>query len=154
MIHDKAIRVGACDWDHACWQEDFYPGDLPVDWRLSYYANAFSAVLVPEVRWRAEGVDFEQWAEDVPDGFRFYFLTSGLDIDSENITDALGALFAGFVEIEKHTDIAFICFADKSLREWKNWLSGKNYNAIFLMDENLNGGQLSDFQSLVELLGM
>ena len=27
--------------------------DLPQDWRLSYYANEFTGVLVPEPVWRA-----------------------------------------------------------------------------------------------------
>ncbi len=153
MIHDKTIRVGACDWDHAHWQGDFYPDDLPQDWRLSYYANEFSTVLVPEARWRAEGVDFEQWAEDVHEGFRFYFLTADRSADETQIKSCLGAAFAGFVQPENDS-VALINFETKKLREWKDWLLQTDCEAVFLMDENLAVKQLAEFRSLIELMGL
>ena len=158
MIHDKTMRVGACDWDHAHWQGSFYPDDLPVDWRLTFYANEYTAVLVPESKWRIQGVDFEQWAEDVPEGFRFYLLTSGLYENEENdaslVKPYLGDLFAGFVRAEKNDQISLIHFENKSLREWKVWLQEVDCKAVFLIDENLSSEQLSEFQSLVQLMGL
>ncbi len=41
------IEIGAMGWD--C--RDFYPDDLPEEWRLDYYANHFSALLVPSAQW-------------------------------------------------------------------------------------------------------
>ncbi|HID01556.1 MAG TPA: hypothetical protein EYP05_09580 [Piscirickettsiaceae bacterium] len=42
--------------------EQFYPHDLPEDWRLEYYANYFSALLVPSSQWpewdEADWTDF------------------------------------------------------------------------------------------------
>ncbi len=152
MIHDKTIRVGACGWDQADWTGSFYPDDLPEDWRLSYYANEFPCILIPEEVWRANDVDLQQWAEDVPEDFRFYFLTSASANEDKYIKKRLGGLFAGFVGNEGDTDTALIHFSSKNLREWKNWLLETNYSAIFLIDENLQSVQLADFKSLLELM--
>ncbi|SIO02148.1 hypothetical protein SAMN05443662_1178 [Sulfurivirga caldicuralii] len=54
------IEVGARGW--AC--QDYYPEDLPEEWQLDYYANAFSALLVPQAQWASWGVDgWEAFAE-------------------------------------------------------------------------------------------
>jgi len=154
MIHDKTIRVGACDWDHPQWLSHFYPDDLPEDWRLTFYANVFSTVLVSEAKWQANNVDFEQWAEDVPEGFRFYFLSENVAAGDAMIKAQLGDLFAGFVTPQGSDEIALMRIKEKTLREWKNWLADVNYCSIFFMDDDLSVAQLSEFKSLVELMGL
>jgi len=80
MIHDsvneadrsESLRVGAYGWRHDHWQPNFYDDELPEDWRLTFYANEFNAVLVP-ASYLDESRDIEQWCEDVNEGFRFYF---------------------------------------------------------------------------------
>ncbi len=69
------IRVGALGWRRPDWQGVFYPHDLPGEWRLSYYANQLSCVLVPPDYW-LEGPlpDVAMWREDVPEGFEFHVL--------------------------------------------------------------------------------
>lgn len=67
------LVVGSVDWDHDAWAGSFYPHDLPREWRLGYYANEFSAVLVPGRRFAtAEVGRVEGWREDVPSGFAFW----------------------------------------------------------------------------------
>ena len=79
MIHDnssqqerqpqnESIRLGACGLEHADLLKNFYPEDLPEDWRLGFYANEFNALLVPESIWQDESVELEDW-QDVPDAF-------------------------------------------------------------------------------------
>jgi len=154
MIHDKTIRVGACDWDQPQWLQGFYPQDLPEDWRLSYYANEFSAVLVPQDKWQAEDADFEQWAEDVAEGFGFYFLSDDLKADDTQIKAELGNAFAGFVPIDGNAEVGLINFETKTLREWKEWLLMTKCSALFLVDDELSAKSVLDFQSLVELMGL
>jgi len=154
MIHDKSIIVGACGWDYPEWQKTFYPEDLPADWRLSFYANEFSAVLVPTEKWQADDVDFEQWAQDVQAGFQFYFLGDDLKVDDGLIKKELGDAFAGFVAANGNTEVALINYANKNLRDWKEWLLKTNVSAVFLMDKNLSAKQLREFQSLLELMGL
>lgn len=70
---DAAYFLGARGWEYPAWDGRFYPDDLPSDWRLIYYANEFSTVLVPEDRFAAaSNEELEEWAEEVPEGFRFF----------------------------------------------------------------------------------
>lgn len=58
-------------WDLAD-AASFFPGDLPEDWRLTYFANQFGASLLPWSFWaQASAADWAQWAGDVTAEFRF-----------------------------------------------------------------------------------
>lgn len=77
MIHDnekesESLQLGAYGWRHDHWCPEFYAAELPEDWRLTFYANEFSAVLVP-ASYLGGSQNIEQWCEDVDDDFRFYF---------------------------------------------------------------------------------
>lgn len=49
---DYRILIGASGWQYPSWSNEvFYPDDLPEDWYLSFYANEFPIVLVPESQW-------------------------------------------------------------------------------------------------------
>jgi len=49
---DYRILIGTAGWQHPEWgNEVFYPEDLPEDWFLSFYANEFPIVLIPEHDW-------------------------------------------------------------------------------------------------------
>ncbi len=68
-----SLCLGARDWEHPAWTRDYYPEDLPTDWRLSYYANDLPQVLVPQARWLSAGeVGCAGWLEAVGPGFRFF----------------------------------------------------------------------------------
>ena len=78
MTGGVRFELGSFGWEHAQWAGGFYPDDLPEDWRLTYYANEFGCVLVPQDQWLS--ADEDQWAgwEDDPvDSFRFF-----LEVDS------------------------------------------------------------------------
>ena len=111
-------------------------------------------MLVPEDEWQAAEADFEQWADDVPDDFKFYFLTSSLSVDESVIKGYLGDKFAGFVKPDGDNQIALISYSTKSLREWKDWLLAADYKSVFLLDSDLSIKQLSEFRSLTELMGL
>jgi hypothetical protein len=67
------LRIGSRGWDHESWSPGFYPEDLPPEWRLTYYANAFRAVLIPGERLAvSEPAEVARWAADVDPGFAFY----------------------------------------------------------------------------------
>jgi hypothetical protein len=74
------IEVIARDWDRPDWRGEFYPEDLPEDWRLAYFANAFESVLVPATNWcETPPGRLTQWAQDVPERFRFYLELDAFD---------------------------------------------------------------------------
>ena len=63
------IEIGAVGWDRP---DPFYPDDLPEDWHLAYYANAYRSVWVPVEVWLGDALpDTAVWREDVDEAFRF-----------------------------------------------------------------------------------
>lgn len=63
--------AAAYDEDAPAWQ-DFYPDDLPEDWRLAYYAHYWRNILIPASAW-ARFTANTDWVTDVPDTLRMYF---------------------------------------------------------------------------------
>lgn len=84
----KSVTVGAYGWSPADWGEQFYPDDLPEDWRATYYANAFQSVLLPQAVWQAQCDDdaLTEILEELPEGFKCVFeldTKNGIDIPDE-----------------------------------------------------------------------
>ena len=91
----------------------------------------------------------DEWADEVPDNFRFYFQGENKPALTSQIKQLLGERFAGFTD----SNIALIEYKSRTLREWTLWLQAINVDAVFLMDEGLQAKQLTDFKSLLEILG-
>ncbi len=95
------MDIVTCGWDLSGWEREFYPPDLPADWRLTYFANEFPAVMMPRAYWaKADESSLRVWSEDVPEDFRFYLQTSGIGADlpgCELAREGLGAKLAGLV---------------------------------------------------------
>jgi len=68
----NGLLIGCRDYDHPGWTPEPFPPELPPDWRLTYYSNALSSVLV-SARGCAS-LDRERaaaWRDDVGPDFRF-----------------------------------------------------------------------------------
>ncbi|MDH5446918.1 MAG: hypothetical protein OEY52_15330 [Gammaproteobacteria bacterium] len=65
--HVYRILIGASNWLHPAWQEDFYPEDLPEDWQLGFYSNEFPVALIPGDLWPKIENDIAEWLEDCTD---------------------------------------------------------------------------------------
>ena len=91
-LQHSEFLVAARGWQHPQWCGNFYPDDLPEDWRLAYYSNEFRAVVVPAARVAVLTADeAERWAEDVHEEFRFYLEVAG-DEDAATLAERLGPL--------------------------------------------------------------
>lgn len=67
------LDIAAYGWLGPEWKE-LYPDDLPPEWRLDYYGNEFSAIIVPASDWQAVSIDeATHWLEEAPQGFRFFW---------------------------------------------------------------------------------
>ena len=67
------IELAAYGWDSPAWSA-FYPEDLPSEWRLDYYTNEFTSLVVPAIDWSRTSIDEAAgWLAAVPEGFRFYW---------------------------------------------------------------------------------
>ena len=68
------VRIGTIGWLFDSWDRSYYPEDIPEEWKLGYYANELTAVVVPEEQWKLADPDqLEEMVEDVHEEFGFYF---------------------------------------------------------------------------------
>lgn len=68
------LQIGTYGWQHDSWVGGFYPDDIPDDWQLDYFSNAYRVVLVPEnvwIHWTED--DCESALDAVEGDFGFYF---------------------------------------------------------------------------------
>lgn len=70
-MEDHAVLIGAGGWLHKAWDGDFYPDDLPEEWRLGFYGNEFSVVLLPESYWAMGEDSVLAWLEETDDSPHF-----------------------------------------------------------------------------------
>jgi hypothetical protein len=95
-----AFNILPIGWDYPAWIGEFYPDDLPSEWRLTYYANEFPGVLIPQqILTALNAQKMRDWDADVGEGFRFYFLINQM-VDSKiwsDISDCLKEKFGGLV---------------------------------------------------------
>ena len=68
----SVIDVGTWGWDQVGWTQDYYPPDLPADWKLSYYANHFETVYVPAQQQTGLSEELvRQWQQEAGERFEF-----------------------------------------------------------------------------------
>jgi len=96
------MRVGSRGWQYSDWVGEFYPDDLPEDWRFSFYSNEFHSILVPyEALAQYEVDDWVDWAEDTQKNFSFYVEIAGTASwnEVEPYLDALGTQLKGVIVV-------------------------------------------------------
>jgi uncharacterized protein YecE (DUF72 family) len=67
----EPLMIGTRGWNHVSGGE-FYPPELPDDWRFCYYSNNLRSVLVLQETWDSvQRADVAQWLADSDPAFRF-----------------------------------------------------------------------------------
>ena len=67
----EPLMIGTRGWSPVS-GGDFYPPELPDDWRFCFYSNNLRSVLVPQEIWETVlRTDVAQWLEDSDPAFRF-----------------------------------------------------------------------------------
>lgn len=89
----KELMVGTIGWNHNDWVDDYYPDNLPEDWRFAYYSNDHRSVLVPADHFQTYNKDARsKWVEDCDGAFRFV-----VEIPATCLVDAGVALLQEFL---------------------------------------------------------
>jgi len=104
------IVVGARGWRHPAWQQDYYPEDIPEEWRLGFYGNEFNTLILPWADW-CEGIESE-WCEqldDLDDNFHLY-----LELPSE-----VQALPEGIASLGEGEQLAGLVCRQGDAEQWR-----------------------------------
>ena len=89
----------AYGWESHNWL-DFYPDDLPEEWRLDYFYNQFSGVVVPAEMVTTMTCEIaEQWLDAVDDDFRFILEVKKGERPDSDLLKVFGKTFGGLIEI-------------------------------------------------------
>jgi hypothetical protein len=97
---ERHLRFGTLGWRQPDWSQHYYPADLPEDWRLGYYANELSAVLLEPAAWCDQDEQvLDDWRDETHPGFRFYLLAdAAVDVQAQSRRAAtLGARLGGLL---------------------------------------------------------
>jgi len=70
-LSEHIILIGAYGWQHPQWDTQFYPEDLPVEWKVGYYGNEYAIVVVPNSYWQQDTELYAQWLEESDEALQF-----------------------------------------------------------------------------------
>ncbi len=91
--------VGARGWEHEDWVGNFYPDDLPADWRLTYYNNFFTCCYLGYSAWAQQPeATLLQWLDDTLPRFRFVLETPASLSEADRVRLAILAPRTGLAD--------------------------------------------------------
>lgn len=90
------LLIGVYGWEGRDWGSDYYPEDLPVEWRLDYCANALRLLVVPEQQLAAADCDdVAEWSEAADEGLVLLFETKPRHLEiCDNVDGGVFGLLA------------------------------------------------------------
>ncbi len=174
------LQVGVFDWPSFAVGRHFYPEDLPAEWRLNYYANAFESACLPLSALPPPGDEREEWLDSLPPGFRLSLLQD--EAGTVPAPDELGAADPGWLvdgaAVEgwlpaasesllwrpgdaRFAPVVLLPRAD-SLAQTRQWIEAwialsKNPDAadtVWVEAAAVTPGQLEALRQMVELMGL
>jgi hypothetical protein len=145
------VYFGLIGWEHN--DSGFYPDDLPLDWRLSFYNTQLRCVYVPFETWKkATPKEVDAWLHETKENFRFI-----LEV-SEPIQENLFQLIQQFGEravLSTGINIAWIENVPdlRELAAIMQSASVRCHPAYFVM-RNINLTLMRQINELIEVLGV
>jgi len=70
-LSEHIILIGTYGWEHPEWDLQFYPEDLPKEWKIGYFGNEYPVVMIPQSYWGRAIEVYQQWLEESDDGLLF-----------------------------------------------------------------------------------
>lgn len=91
-----SVTIGVWNGLRRDWLADYYPMELPEDWRPAYYSNDYACVGLPADTWDFQGV--ASWSKATGEDFVFWLGCNLQQLnhpDFPGMIDALGPKLAG-----------------------------------------------------------
>ena len=85
LIPNPLCAVGAHGWYHPDWVGDFYPDEMPPEWRLSYYNHTFTCCYLDYAEWaQQDEATLAQWVDDTLPRFRLVLQAPALPLSVQD----------------------------------------------------------------------
>ena len=83
------LALGTVGWNRGFAEANFYPDDLPEDWRLTYLSNELDCVAIVVDEWADLDEDeIEEWLDETHEQFHFYLMAPD-DVVGETLLQPL-----------------------------------------------------------------
>lgn len=150
------VFLGVADWRHENWAPGFYPDDMPMEWRLTYYNTQFDCVWLGYSAWSAERLEaLHEWVADTRGDFRFVLESFG---DISLVGDArLAAIAPRLARVTEKSDPDLIWFdASANLRTLMERIDVrvKQAPSTYLISLDAHLATIERVKLLVEMLGV
>ncbi len=151
---------------------DFYPEDLPEEWRLTWLSNLAMAVVIPPEQWLSvSGDQVQAWIEQTQENFWFYLWCDDERQlqQAETLAGHFSQQFAGVIadfvpthSADKREILSIghsaLLYPDTSLREGQKriraWLDDFHDDHGLIVLTGKARLQVKEVQSLLALLGV
>lgn len=153
--------LGTQGWDHQHWRDNFYPSDLPEEWRLAFYNNVFNCVFLHYSVWSS--VDLKKlaaWSEDTGEHFKFVLQAPRLQSQDQERFECLhkriGLVIDDKGEILRGKGECVWLQGEVDLKSLANRLqTNASYaHPLYLLNVDADLTQLEKVKTLLNLLGL
>lgn len=114
MAEGVRVDVGVWDWRSPAWRLDYYPEELPDEWRAAYYANEFRCAGLPAGAWSVALLP--GWCEDLPEDFALWLEIGPGQLAEPGSVPALAALGSRLAGVWLRPDAAPQPLRDAGIR--------------------------------------
>jgi hypothetical protein len=175
--------LGVVGWERTDWQQNYYPTDLPAEWRLSYLANDADCVLLPAQAWyhglsSAAAARLDAALSEAPEGLsfllavtadapppsaalaRFAGRNAGLLVEGDPLLPRdlprWQATGAGSWVGEDGSTVSIWHLASTDLGEWRRRAESldSNQHALLLDGPAASPASVIELRTLLQLLGL
>ncbi|MBI5329461.1 MAG: hypothetical protein HZB71_02505 [Betaproteobacteria bacterium] len=146
--YPASAHLGVVGWNHKEWVGGFFPGDMPEDWRLTYFNTQFGFVYLSREEWLKAGhEEWRRWGAECHDQFLFLLEASPEDVMPHELEGRCKRVEAGCEDViwfDRNTDLKRLASA---LRE-------RSQGVTWLISRDADLGQIGRVRTLLELLGV
>lgn len=153
--------LGAQGWDHKHWLDNFYPPDLPEEWRLAFYNNVFNCVFLPYSVWsRVDRQKLAAWREDTGEYFKWVLQAPSLKSQDQErfecLHSSIGLVMDDKGEILRGKGECVWLQGQVDLKSLSNRLqTNASYtHPLYLISMDADLAQLEKVKTLLNLLGL
>jgi hypothetical protein len=150
--------IGARGWEHEDWVGNFYPDDLPADWRLTYYNNFFTCCYLGYSAWAQQPeATLVQWLDDTLPRFRFVLETPARLSEADRVRLAILAPRTGLADTA--AALQAYCLWLPSAPDWRALSAQIQQRAqtpgmpCYLISQTQAVADLQQAMTLLEILG-